>query len=184
MPLDRLRWPLAAALALAGVALAAWFLSGRGSRNDAIEVRYDAAEVKVYVAGAVRQPGVYSLWDGARVVDAVAAAGGFADGADQLAVNLAQRVRDEDRVIVPRQGDPPPVSSSASPVAGSGELIDLNSAPADLLDTLPGIGPVYAQRIIDSRASQPFASPDDLLSRKLIPRSTFDKIRPLVTVGP
>ncbi len=64
--------------------------------------------------------------------------------------------------------------------------VNINTATKEQLDALPGIGPVYAQRIVDSRASAagPVASPDDLLTRDLIPRSTFEKIRPLITTGP
>lgn len=184
MPFDRLRWLLAAALAMAGVALGVWVLAGRDSGQKTVEIRYQPADIRVYVAGAVQRPGVYPLQDGDRVLDAVNAAGGFADGADQLAVNLAQRVHDEDKVVVPRQGETPPtVVTQAS--GSSSQLIDINTATAEQLDGLPGIGPAYSQRIIDSRVSDgPFVSPDDLLTRKLVPRSTFEKIRPLIRAGP
>ncbi len=182
MPWERVRWPLAAALALAGTALLVWSLARRDD-PPAVEIRYQSAEIKVYVVGAVQRPGVYTLNDGDRVQEAVAAAGGFADGADQVAINLAQRLRDEDKVVVLRQGESAP---EPQPSAGAlpAEPIDINIATVDQLDTLPGVGPVYGQRIVDSRTAQGlFQSPDDLLTRKLIPRSTFEKIRPLITVG-
>lgn len=182
MPWERLRWPLAAALALAGTALLVWFFA-RGDDPPPVEIRYQPAEIKVYVAGAVQRPGVYTLNDGDRVQEAIAAAGGFADGADQVAVNLAQRVRDEDKVVVLRQGESPPAPLPSTSALLT-EPVNVNTATLEQLDALPGIGPVYAQRIVDSRAAQgPFQSPDDLLTRKLVPRSTFDKMRPLITVG-
>lgn len=184
MPFERWRWLLAAALALAGLAIGVWALAGRDNGQRTVEVRYQPADIKVYVAGAVQRPGVYPLKDGDRVLDAVNAAGGFADGADQLAVNLAQRIHDEDKVIVPHQGEAlPPVGGPAG--GSASQLVDINTATAEQLDALPGIGPAYSQRIIDSRTTQgPFASPDDLLTRKLVPRSTFEKIRPLISTGP
>ena len=138
------------------------------------------SEIQVYVPGAVERPGVYALHEGDRVADAIQAAGGQADDADMEAVNLAQRIHDEDHLTVPRIGEP------SSYVAGTGrspQLIDINSASAALLDTLPGIGEVYSQRIVDSRTSEgAFNSTDELLERKLIPRSTYDKIKDLITV--
>ncbi len=182
MPWERFRWPLAAALALAGAAILVWFLARRDD-PPTVEIRYQPAEIKVYVVGAVQRPGVYTLSDGDRVQEAVAAAGGFADGADQVAINLAQRVHDEDEVVVLRQGEsaPEPQPSASALLT---EPVNINTAAVEQLDKLPGIGPVYAQRIVDSRTAQGlFQTADDLLTRKLIPRSTFEKIRTLITVG-
>ncbi len=135
----------------------------------------------VYVTGAVASPGVYTLRDGDRVEQAVAAAGGFAGDADPERINLARRLRDEDQVTVPRLGQPAPAVDEA---AGATAPLDLNLATADQLEALPGIGEVYAARIVESRASDgPFGSPDDLVARKLVPASTLERIRPYVTVG-
>ena len=82
---------------------------------------------------------------------------------------------------MPRQG--PPAAGVAGATATA--KIDINTATAQLLDSLPGIGEVYSQRIVDSRAvNGPFVSIDDLLEREIIPRSTFEKIKDLITVGP
>jgi len=131
-------------------------------------------EVRVYVIGAVRQPGVYSLWEGARWIDALEAAGGPAEDADLEAVNLARRARDEDMVIIPRRGS-----------QGRSALVNINIASEKELEALPGIGPVRARAIVRSREEDgPFQSLEELLARNLIPRSIFEEIKNLVTVGP
>ena len=113
------------------------------------------AEVKLLVidvAGAVRRPGLYRLRPGSRIDDAIAAAGGVTAKAQLDAVNLAAPVADGEQVVVPARGA---VGSSAAsaPAAGSSPSapLDLNTATAEQLDSLPGIGPVTAQKILDFR---------------------------------
>ena len=119
--------------------------------------------------------------DGDRLVDALDAAGGPSDDADLAGVNLAKRLHDEDQVVVPRLGQVAAVAGATAVKA----KIDINTADASTLDTLPGIGAVYSQRIVDSRTTAGlYQSVDDLVDRKLIPRSTLDKIRDLISVGP
>ncbi|GAG45667.1 unnamed protein product, partial [marine sediment metagenome] len=135
---------------------------------------------QVYVAGAVNRPGVYFLSDGDRWIDAVEAAGGPTADADVEAINLARRLHDEDQVLVPRLGEQGNPDS-----ASNDEKIGINSASAALLDTLPGIGEVRSQSIVDSRQRDgPFSRIEELVERKLIPQSVFDQIRELITVGP
>jgi len=138
--------------------------------------------MEVYITGAVAAPGVYEVADGDRVVDVLMAAGGPAPDADLERVNLAQRLEDEDRVVVPRQGE----ASVSSGVAGATRtLVNINTASAEELDALPGIGEVYSRRIVDSRTSDGlYNSIDDLLTRDLIPNGTFTQIRDLITAGP
>jgi competence protein ComEA len=127
------------------------------------------------VAGAVLRPGVYHLPAGSRVADAIAAAGGFGPRVDALAaqaLNLAAPLADGVQVRVPSRGG-----------AASGSPIDLNTATSAELDTLPGIGPVTAGKIIASRADRPFSAVADLQTRKLVGASTFAKLTGLVTVG-
>jgi competence protein ComEA len=152
----------------------------------------------VEVAGAVRRPGVYALPDGARVGDAIEAAGGFAASVDVIAadraLNLAAPVRDGDEIRVPARGEGGPPAGVDGPGAaagdgapggaGSGGLVDLNRATASELDTLPGVGPATAAKIIAAREEQPFAAVDDLLARKVVGPATFEKLRALVTAGP
>jgi len=141
-----------------------------------------ASEIQVYIAGAVNRPGVYFLSDGDRWIDAVEAAGGPAADADVEAVNLALRLHDEDQVLVPRLGEQAALGSAQAP---QNEAININSAPAAVLDSLPGIGEVRSQSIVDSRQRDgPFSRVEELVERKLIPQSVFDQIRELITVGP
>ncbi len=183
--LDRYRGPILLALtALVAVGLVVFILQRRDGPRP-LEIRFDAAgdemDIKVHVTGAVLRPGVYDLRDGDRVADALEVAGGPSDDADLVTLNLARRVHDEDQVIVPRQGQ------AVSQVAGSAQmqLVNINTAPAELLDSLPGIGEVYSGRIVESRNHDgPFENPDDLVTRQLIPRSTYEKIKDLITVGP
>lgn len=164
--------PLGSAVAPAG--------SGQGS-----------GQLVVDVAGAVLRPGVYRVDPGARIGDAIAAAGGYSPrvAADAVArtLNLAAVLHDGDLIVVASRDDPGavPTSGSAGQGAGSaggGGLVDLNAATADALDGLPGIGPVTAAKIIASRTEKPFESVDDLLARKLVGQKVFDQIRALVTV--
>lgn len=139
-----------------------------------------AASVFVHVSGAVATPGLYVLHEGARVVDAVAAAGGFAAGADETAVNLARPVSDGEQLHVPATGEVPDAAGTTP--AGDGR-VNLNTADAASLDTLPRIGPAMAARIIEWRdANGRFTSVEDLLSVPGIGDKMLETLRALVTV--
>jgi competence protein ComEA len=141
--------------------------------------------IEVYLAGAVLHPGVYEMQDGDRVVDLLSEAGGHAPDANLEAVNLALKLHDEDQVLVPRQGQPAVTSNTSTQSDGLTGPVNLNTATVEELDALPGIGEVYSQRIIDSRAaSGPYAAPEDLVARDVIPQGTYEKIAALITVGP
>ncbi|MCM3659644.1 ComEA family DNA-binding protein [Georgenia satyanarayanai] len=152
-----------------------------------------AGVVVVHVAGAVRGPGVVELPLGARVADAVAAAGGEQPDAELAAVNLARPLVDGEQVYVPRAGEEPrgagaaPPDVDAGPAAGEpaaeGGVVDLNSADLAALDTLPGVGPAIAQRILDWRdANGPFHSVEELLEVAGIGPATLEKLRERVRV--
>ncbi len=136
--------------------------------------------IEVYITGAVVRPGVYEMRDGDRVIDLLNEAGGFAPDADPEAIALAERLRDEGTVVVPRLSEP-----TREVVGVVTAHVDINTATAEELIALPGIGEVYSGRIIESRTTDgPFATTDELVERGLIPRSTYERIRNLITVGP
>ncbi len=152
-----------------------------------------ATGVVVDVVGAVRHGGVVRLHAGARVVDAIAAAGGATADADVTPLNLAAVLVDGARVAVPRLGaaapavDPTAVSGAPDSGAGGeptpGAPVDLNTATAAQLDTLPGVGPATATAIINDRtANGPFKSVNDLGRVRGIGNAKLDQLRPLVTV--
>lgn len=138
-----------------------------------------AAPLVVDVSGAVARPGVFRLPAGARIVDAVAAAGGFATDADRTSINQAALLRDGARVYVPKPGEPPPAGSSGSDAE---RKVNLNLASAAELEGLPGIGPNTAARIVRSRAAKPFARIDDLQTRGLVSPRVFADLRDSVTI--
>ena len=153
--------------------------------------------LKVYVGGAVVSPDVYTLQEGDRLEDAVDAAGGATLDADLSAVNLALRVADEGYYYIPKLGElPPPAALPAFKPGGPGfsgglpagetsaGLINLNTATLSSLITLPGLGDVRAQSIIDYREQNgPFKSVFDVTRVAGFGNTTYEKMRDLVTVG-
>lgn len=139
-----------------------------------------AEAVFVHVSGAVAAPGLYVLDEGARVVDAISAAGGFTPGADEQGVNLARPISDGEQLHVPTMGE---VRAAAGPESAGDGRVNLNTADAAALDTLPRIGPAMAQRIIDWRdANGRFTSVEDLLAVPGIGDKMLETLRDLVTV--
>lgn len=141
----------------------------------------------VHVAGAVARPGVHALPAGSRVVDAVAAAGGAAPGADLDALNLAAPAADGGRVYVPLEGEevpaPPAEVAAAGSAPGPTGPVDLNAAGVGELEALPGIGPATAAAIVEHRERHgPFASVDDLDAVSGIGPAKLEAIRDLVRV--
>jgi competence protein ComEA len=137
----------------------------------------------VHVFGAVAKPGLYRLEAGARVVDVVAAAGGFAVDAEPSGVNLARAVTDGEQLRVPRIGEsPPPAEGREAGVTVDG-LVNLNTADEAALDTLPRIGPALAGRIIAWRDENgSFTSVEDLLAVPGIGEKMLASLRDLVTL--
>lgn len=134
----------------------------------------------VQVGGQVQKPGLYELSTGSRVVDAIAAAGGFTAKADQGALNLAQVVADGQQIVVPVKGAAPPASVSST----SGKpTVNLNTADATALETLDGIGPALADRILAYRTAHGgFRSVNDLQNVTGIGPKKFAAIKGSVTI--
>jgi competence protein ComEA len=187
----------ALATALVAVGLGGWLLLGIGIPSPtagealdpfgepSISARSVASNLLVVdVEGAVLRPGIFELPTGSRVADAIEAAGGYGPQADLAAaaaqVNLAAVLRDGQQIVVPVLGV---VSGGGSGDGSAGGLVNLNSASPEALDALPGIGPVTVQKIVAARAEQPFASLEEMVSRKVLTTSQVDKIRDLVTLS-
>ena len=151
-----------------------------------------AAEVYVDVDGAVVSPGVYRLKEGARVSQAIDAAGGLTAEADVSGLNRASKVTDGQKIYVPTVGEQQAAAvtsgadSGASPASGAGAssgLVNINTASAAELQTLSGIGPSMAQSIIDERTKNgAFTSVDDLMRVSGIGEKKFAKIKDCICV--
>jgi competence protein ComEA len=154
------------------------------------------SEVVVHVSGAVKQAGVYRLAPDSRVADAIEQAGGATEHADLDALNLAEPLQDGQKIHVPRKGEtsatavinaPPTRAPRSAPqataVAATQFPINLNTATAEQLEAIPGIGPVLAQRIIEYRQTRGrFQSVDELLEVRGIGSKRLESMRPYVTV--
>ncbi len=140
-----------------------------------------SSQIFVDVSGQVMKPGVYNLKGDARIQEALVAAGGLSSDADREYVskymNLAQKVTDGMKLYVPKVSE----NMKGSAIAGTNQagLISINSGSLSDLDKLSGVGPVTAQRIIDGR---PYASLDELVSKKAINSSVFTKIKDQISL--
>ena len=139
--------------------------------------------ILVDVAGWVRRPGVYEFAEGARVIDAIDAAGGARPGAVLSSLNLAAPLVDGTQVLVPKESQSAPTTETGTGTSGAPGLVNVNSATNAELETLPGIGEVIAQAIVDHRTENgPFSSVEQLVDVSGIGDATLENIRELVTV--
>ena len=194
--LQHRRLLLAAAAALALLLLAARFVLPAGTTTSAAPLPppptpgasaagAPAARVVVDVVGAVRQPGLYRLGTASRIADAIARAGGATGKADLAQVNLAAPLADGEQVVVPRRGSPgAPASGGGANSTGGAEPsapVQLSTATLEQLDSLPGIGPVTAQKILDYREKHgAFRTVDELDAIPGIGPARLDQLRDLV----
>ena len=158
--------------------------SGSGTSQD--------GGLTVYVTGAVNQPGVVTVASGARVADAVNACGGLSPEADGDAINMAQALKDGQQVRVPAKGaQKAATGADASKSAGSagnasadaGGLVNINTADEKALDTLPGVGPATAQKIIEYRETEgAFQSPEDIMKVRGIGKAKYEKMKDKITI--
>jgi competence protein ComEA len=184
-----------AGFALAGVL----FFVARAPAGEAIVLQPAPTKspIAVHVIGAVPRPGLYEFVEGARVQDAIDAAGGLLSSANVDSINLAALLEDGQQLNIPyNAGEEPAQSfsteeelvlpteeSSENSDVENTELININTATVEELDSLPGIGPTIAQRIVDYRNENgPFNTIEDIQNVSGIGTSTFDEIKDLITV--
>jgi competence protein ComEA len=195
--LQRRRLLLAAAGSLALLLLLGRFVLGAGTTTPAAPLPpppaggpgvtgLTSSRVVVDVVGAVRRPGLYRLAHGSRIADAIARAGGATPKAELAQVNLAAPLADGEQVVVPRRGAP---GTAAGAGTGTGTAppgappapVQLSTATLEQLDTLPGVGPVTAQKILDYREKHgAFSSVDELDAVPGIGPKRLDQLRELV----
>lgn len=156
--------------------------------QEATEAQTSNLELVVEISGAVEKPGVYKFSPGARVEDALIAAGGVSGAADrgwmEKSLNRAVRLSDGQKIYIPKVGES---RKSSTGITGStegregviGSGINVNTAGQKELEALPGIGPVYAQNIIEHR---PYSNVEELLSKGALKRNVYEKVKDLVTV--
>ena len=178
------------------LALGIFILKGNFASSDKVEVLEETTQglandfLVVEVAGAVTSPGVYKMPVGSRIDDALIFAGGLSASADRnwvdKTVNRAALITDGQKIYIPTS-DEQLMGTSANNLGvyqtdtsgqGSG-LININTSSQSELESLNGIGPVYAQKIIEQR---PYSNIEELTSRRIIPRSTYEKIKNDISV--
>lgn len=152
-------------------------------------VKYDEKEeseepslIMVHISGQVYYPGIYELISGDRVKDAVDLAGGLTKSADIDRINLAKKLKDEDKIYIPAIGEEVSQNIEAINTGSDNGLININTCSKEELDSLPGIGSVIADRIIEYRKSSRFESIDDIRNVSGIGDAKFNDIKDLITV--
>lgn len=147
------------------------------------EGQKDNLPLTVEASGSVMNPGVYQLTNGDRVEDLLIAAGGLAGDADrewlEKTLNRAAKLTDGQKIFIPAVNEQSSVLSANALSGSKSGLININSAGAEELESLSGIGQTYAQNIIEGR---PYSSVEELVGRKIIPQKTFDKIKDKISV--
>ena len=168
------------------------YVVSRNPRGQAVILRPAPTEkpIVVHVTGAVPRPGVYALAKGSRVQDAISAAGGFLADAEKSGINLARALEDGEQLDIPYAEGASPVIGTEAPAfapteSSNSELVNINTASQTELETLPGIGPTTAQKIIQYREQNgPFVNTQDIINVPGIGPGTYERIKDLITVGP
>jgi competence protein ComEA len=168
------------------VAVLVWVVA-RNPSGEAVTLRPPPTEkpIIVHITGAVPRPGVYALPQGARVQDAISASGGFLAEAEKSQINLARLLEDGEKLDIPYIAGASPIipTPGATVVAATTELININIASQAELESLPGIGPSTARKIIEYReAHGPFLTIDDIIDVQGVGSGTFERIKDLITV--
>lgn len=169
------------------LAVLVWVVA-RNPTGEAVTLRPVPTDrpIVVHITGAVPRPGVYALPEGARIQDGISAAGGFLAEAEKSQINLAELLEDGEKLEVPYiEGASPVIATPVEEViASTTELININTASQAELESLPGIGPTTAQKIIAYRdANGPFINAEDIINVSGIGPGTYERIKDLITVG-
>ena len=155
---------------------------GQKLQSSESTISISQAENFVHLVGEVVNPGIYKLHSGSRMFDAVLAAGGFTEAADQSSVNLAREISDGEQIVVLPAGGTSPIGQHSGAVANTVQ-ISLNRASQIELETLPGVGPALASRMVDWRvANGGFKKKQDLMKVSGIGQKLFAGIENLVTL--
>lgn len=181
--LDRFKLPIA--LSLVGIVLIIGGLFIGNKNTSKIYPKESLVEDKkiltVDVSGAVNQPGVYKLKEGSRIEDAISSAGGFSKEAQSeyiaKVLNLAQKLVDGSKIYIPKTGEIAGVSTNS--ITEADKKININTASTPELDTLPEVGEATAKKIISGR---PYQAVEELLSKKVVGRAVFEKIKDQLVV--
>lgn len=185
-------------LGLISISLFIFFKTKNQSQTITFEKKEElplSSKIYVEIAGAVKKPGVYEINEGARLKDIISLAGGLTEEADKLFFsrnfNLAEFVFDQEKIYIPakweiEQGlftDQPSLIIQKTSISQNQQSttlkININTASMEELESLPGVGKVTAQKIIDNR---PYSLVEDLINKKVVGKSVFEKIKDLVTV--
>jgi competence protein ComEA len=188
------------AMLVISIIIAASFMHLRQVRSDTVTLEKSShqtaseetagGEFYVDISGAVNEPGVYKVDSSTRVFELIEKAGGLSKDADIDQLNQAEFVKDGQKIVIPvKAGSAGTADADGSASAGSGGtssavsgLININTADRNQLMEIPGVGEVIAERIIDYRTSQRFASIEEIKNVKGIGDATFEKMRDLITV--
>ncbi|MGB9678680.1 MAG: helix-hairpin-helix domain-containing protein [Thermoanaerobacteraceae bacterium] len=148
------------------------------------ETNTSSGEIKVYVTGAVKNPGVYTMLDTERIQDALNKAGGILEDADITDINLAEKVKDEQMIRVFKKGEIDAENILSKSSYKKENKININTATKEELQTLPGIGPATSEKIIDFRQSKgKFKKIEDIMNVPRIGPKLFDQIKDKITVN-
>jgi competence protein ComEA len=143
-------------------------------------------ELTVDIEGAVKNPGVYKLKDGSIIQDLINLAGGLNESADNdlmaKEINRSEMLKNNQKILIPIMAQISQQVAGANTETASTDKINLNTASLEQLDSLPGIGPVYAQRIIDYRQKKSFSSIEEIMEIQGIGEKTFEKFKDLITI--
>lgn len=181
------KYKLSLALAFLGLVLILGGVFASGHKKDAkVYPKSSLIEsqklISVDVSGAVNNPGVYQLIESTRIEDAVKAAGGFAESANDeyisKYINLAQKLVDGSKIYIPAVGETVSIPQGGQ-AAGAVSKININTATQSELESLSGVGPVTASKIISAR---PYQKIEELLEKKVVGKSVFEKIKDSIVV--